>query len=58
MTKALCKNLVVTVKFKGRDHYGALAALSPIFDRTKPRFARVKQLAHNKNEVTVMSSLR
>jgi 23S rRNA (cytidine2498-2'-O)-methyltransferase len=53
-----CRHLVVTVKFKGRDQYGTLAALTPIFDRTKPRFARVKQLAHNKNEVTVMTSLR
>jgi hypothetical protein len=45
------------VKFKGRDQYGVLSTLTPIFDRTKPRFARVKQLAHNKNEVTVMASL-
>lgn len=48
------RRLVVTVKFKGRDQYGALAALAPIFDRAKPAFARVKHLAHNKNEVTVM----
>jgi len=48
------RNLVVTVKFKGRDQYGALAALGPILDRARPAFARVKQLAHNKNEVTVM----
>jgi 23S rRNA (cytidine2498-2'-O)-methyltransferase len=51
------RNLVVTIKFKGRDQYGALSALAPIFDRTSPRFARVKQLAHNKNEVTVMVRL-
>jgi FtsJ-like methyltransferase len=49
-----CRNLVVTIKFKGRDQYGALAALEPIFLRTNPAFARVKHLAHNKNEVTVM----
>jgi hypothetical protein len=49
-----CRNLVVTIKFKGRDQYSALAALDPIFERTRPAFARVKQLAHNKNEVTVM----
>jgi 23S rRNA (cytidine2498-2'-O)-methyltransferase len=48
------RHLVITVKFKGRDQYGALAALSPIFDRARPAFARVKHLAHNKNEVTVM----
>jgi 23S rRNA C2498 (ribose-2'-O)-methylase RlmM len=48
------RHLVVTVKFKGRDQYGALAALSPLFDRARPAFARLKHLAHNKNEVTVM----
>jgi hypothetical protein len=49
-----CRNLVVTIKFKGRDHYSALAALTPIIERADPVFARVKHLAHNKNEVTVM----
>jgi hypothetical protein len=52
-----CRNLVVTLKFKGRAQYGALDALPPIFDRARPVFARVKQLAHNKNEVTVMTRL-
>ncbi len=54
LSGGLCRNLVVTVKFKGRDGYGALDALPPIFARVRPAFARVKQLAHNKNEVTVM----
>jgi 23S rRNA U2552 (ribose-2'-O)-methylase RlmE/FtsJ len=58
LTRQLCRNLVVTVKFKGRDQYGVLSALTPLFERAKPRFARVKQLAHNKNEVTVMTSFR
>jgi 23S rRNA (cytidine2498-2'-O)-methyltransferase len=49
-----CRNLVVTVKFKGRDQYGALAALAPLLDGVRPIFGRVKQLFHNKNEVTVM----
>jgi hypothetical protein len=49
-----CRNLVVTVKFKGRDRYGALSALPPLLDAARPVFARVKQLAHNKNEVTIM----
>lgn len=49
-----CRNLVVTVKFKGRDQYGVLSDLDPIIERLQPSFARVKQLAHNKNEVTVM----
>jgi 23S rRNA (cytidine2498-2'-O)-methyltransferase len=54
LSERRCRNLVVTAKFKGRDQYGALSALEPIFARTEPSFARVKQLAHNKNEVTVM----
>lgn len=54
LTAGLCRNLVLTVKFKGRQGYGVLAALPEIFARARPAFARVKQLAHNKNEVTVM----
>jgi hypothetical protein len=50
-----CENLVVTVKFKGRDGYGILSGLLPMFARAGWRFARVKHLAHNKNEVTVMA---
>jgi FtsJ-like methyltransferase len=54
LTAKRCRNLVVTIKFKGRGNYATLATLAPIFDRTRPAFARVKHLAHNKNEVTVM----
>jgi hypothetical protein len=54
LTAKRCRDLVVTIKFKGRGNYAALAALTPIFDRARPAFARVKHLAHNKNEVTVM----
>ncbi|HZL19590.1 MAG TPA: SAM-dependent methyltransferase [Polyangia bacterium] len=54
LTRGLCRNLVVTVKFKGRAGYGVLDALPPLFARLGPAFARVKQLVHNKNEVTVM----
>jgi 23S rRNA (cytidine2498-2'-O)-methyltransferase len=54
LSGSLCRNLVVTVKFKGRAGYGVLADLAALFDRLRPAFARVKQLAHNKNEVTVM----
>ncbi|HLK90018.1 MAG TPA: 23S rRNA (cytidine(2498)-2'-O)-methyltransferase RlmM, partial [Polyangia bacterium] len=54
LTQGLCRNLVVTVKFKGRAGYGVLAELPALFDKVRPAFARVKQLAHNKNEVTVM----
>jgi len=54
LSHGLCRNLVVTVKFKGRAGYGVLAELPALFERVRPAFARVKQLAHNKNEVTVM----
>jgi 23S rRNA (cytidine2498-2'-O)-methyltransferase len=54
LTRGLCRNLVVTIKFKGRAGYGVLATLPPLFARRRPAFARVKQLVHNKNEVTVM----
>jgi hypothetical protein len=54
LSPGLCRNLVVTVKFKGRAGYGVLAELPALFERVRPAFARVKQLAHNKNEVTVM----
>jgi hypothetical protein len=54
LSGGLCRNLVVTVKFKGRAGYGALADLSALFAHVRPAWARVKQLAHNKNEVTVM----
>lgn len=58
LTANLCRNLVVTVKFKGRSGYRVLDALPPLFARLRPAFARVKQLAHNKNEVTVMVRVR
>ncbi len=54
LDERLARNLVVTVKFKGETDYGRLAALPALFARLEPAFARVKQLAHNKNEVTVM----
>ena len=54
LSGGLCQNLVVTVKFKGRTGYGVLGELATLFARLRPAFARVKQLAHNKNEVTVM----
>ncbi|HSY42145.1 MAG TPA: hypothetical protein VLA79_21570, partial [Polyangia bacterium] len=54
LTRGLCRNLVVTIKFKGRAGYGVLETLPPLFARLGPAFARVKQLVHNKNEVTVM----
>jgi 23S rRNA (cytidine2498-2'-O)-methyltransferase len=50
-----CRHLVVTVKFKGRGGYGVLAEVEPLFARAGWRFARTKQLVHNKNEVTVLA---
>lgn len=54
LEKAWARNLVVTIKFKGAGDYGLLASLGPAFEKAHPVFARVKHLAHNKNEVTVM----
>jgi len=52
-----CRAAVCTVKFKGRSGYGVLAALPPLLAAAGARFQRVKQLGHNKNEVTVMAML-
>jgi 23S rRNA (cytidine2498-2'-O)-methyltransferase len=54
LSRGLCRNLVVTVKFKGRAGYGILGDLPAMFARHHPVFARTKQLAHNKNEVTIL----
>ena len=48
------RNLVVTVKFKGQAGYGILDEVPALFARHQPVFARTKQLAHNKNEVTIL----
>jgi 23S rRNA (cytidine2498-2'-O)-methyltransferase len=53
-----CRQLVVTVKFKGRDGYGILDGVAPLFADAGWRFARTKQLLHNKNEVTVLARER
>lgn len=53
--RELCRNLVVTIKFKGRDGYAILGEVGALFpDRW--RSARIKHLHHNKNEVTVMAT--
>jgi len=58
LARGLCKNLVVTVKFKGRDGYGVLHDVKEVLAQAGlPRF-RVKHLHHNKNEVTVLASTR
>ena len=55
VTSGLCRNLIVTVKFKGHAGYGVLADVAQRLTAAGARFARVKQLAHNKNEVTVFA---
>lgn len=55
VSSGLCRNLIVTVKFKGHSGYGVLADVAQRLTAAGARFARVKQLAHNKNEVTVFA---
>jgi 23S rRNA C2498 (ribose-2'-O)-methylase RlmM len=54
LTRRWCRHLVCTVKFKGSAGYGVLPPLRDFLAGAGLRFARIKQLAHNKNEVTVM----
>jgi len=54
LERGLCRNLVVTVKFKGQAGYAILDDVPARLARFAPVFARIKQLAHNKNEVTLM----
>lgn len=54
LARRWCSHLVCTVKFKGRAGYSVLAPLPALLADAGLRFARVKQLGHNKNEVTVM----
>jgi 23S rRNA (cytidine2498-2'-O)-methyltransferase len=51
----LCRNLVVTIKFKGRDGYAILDEVRPLLP-PRWRQVRIKHLQHNKNEVTVMAA--
>ena len=53
-----CHRMVVSVKFKGHNGYGILDDVAPMFSRAGWRFLRVKQLVHNKNEVTVLARRR
>ncbi len=55
LSAGLCRNLVVTVKFKGRAGYGVLAGAPDRLAAAGARFVRIKQLAHNKNEVTILA---
>lgn len=55
LASGLCRNLVVTVKFKGRTGYGVLSGVPERLSAAGATFARIKQLAHNKNEVTIVA---
>ncbi len=55
LAAGLCRNLVVTVKFKGRTGYRVLADVPERLAAAGARFVRIKQLAHNKNEVTILA---
>jgi 23S rRNA (cytidine2498-2'-O)-methyltransferase len=55
LDRDLCRNLIVTIKFKGRDDYAVLDEARSLFPPHWHR-ARIKHLHHNKNEVTVMAS--
>ncbi|HEY2900445.1 MAG TPA: SAM-dependent methyltransferase [Polyangia bacterium] len=54
LARRWCRRLVCTVKFKGRDGYDVLRPLPSRLADAGFRFARIKHLGHNKNEVTVM----
>ena len=56
VTGRLCRKLVVTVKFKGRDGYRFLDEVRQALASAPLSSARIKHLEHNKNEVTVMAS--
>jgi hypothetical protein len=53
-----CRNLIVTVKFKGRTGYGVLAGVAERLAAAGAAFVRIKQLGHNKNEVTILARRR
>jgi len=55
LSSGWCRSLIVTVKFKGQAGYGVLDGLADRLAAAGARFARVKQLAHNKNEVTILA---
>ena len=55
LSSGWCRNLIVTVKFKGEAGYGVLDGVVDRLAAGGARFARIKQLAHNKNEVTILT---
>jgi len=55
LSSGWCQNLIVTVKFKGQSGYDVLDGVPERLADAGGRFVRVKQLAHNKNEVTILT---
>lgn len=51
-----CRQLCVTVKFRGDEHYAVLEQVKALMARHSADFV-VRQLTHNKNECTVMARL-
>lgn len=56
LSKGLCKNFCVTVKFKGDPDFEALANIRELLS-SKTAWFDGKQLGNNKNEVTVVGRL-
>jgi hypothetical protein len=53
LTRKLCRNFCVTIKFKGEPDFSSLAAVRELLARTCSWWDG-KQLTHNKNELTVV----
>ncbi len=51
-----CRRFVVNVKFKGKEDYGKVETVRELLARHGAVRARVKQLAADKNEVTVLGA--
>jgi FtsJ-like methyltransferase len=55
LSRAWCRRLVATVKFKGQSGYNILTEVRAALARANCPRVRIKHLHHNKNEVTVMA---
>lgn len=56
LTRKLCRNFCVTIKFKGEPDFASLTAVRDLLNRHCSRWDG-KQLTHNKNELTVVGRL-
>ena len=57
LSQRWCRQFCVTVKFKGADGYGVLQPLKELLHRHAAGFM-LRQLQHNKNEVTAAGQVR